>query len=117
MKRDPLVIIYDIVSAIDGIQVALADKTFDEFRGSWLLRHGVQRGIEIISEAVRRLPPDLIDRFPETPWPKIRAVGNVIRHEYNVIADEIIWRVAIDELPGLRSVMSAMKAHVDAAQS
>jgi uncharacterized protein with HEPN domain len=115
MKRDPLIIIYDIASAIDGIETALVDKTFEEFRGSWLLRHGVQRGIEIISEAVRHLPPDLLDGFPEMPWPKIRAVGNVIRHEYNVIADEIIWRVAIDELPGLRSVMSEMRTRVEEA--
>ena len=39
-----------ILEAIEGIEAATKGKTFDDFGGNWLLRHGVQRGIEIISE-------------------------------------------------------------------
>lgn len=46
-----------IVDAIDGIDGAANRKTPDDFGAEWLLRHGIQRGIEIISEAARRIPP------------------------------------------------------------
>jgi uncharacterized protein with HEPN domain len=48
-----------IVDAIDGIEGATHGKTLDDFAAEWLLRHGIQRGIEIISEAARRIPPEL----------------------------------------------------------
>jgi uncharacterized protein with HEPN domain len=37
-----------ILEAIDGIGAATQGKTIDDFASDWLLRHGVQRGIEII---------------------------------------------------------------------
>jgi len=46
-----------ILEAIDGIMAATAGKALDDFSGGWLLRHGVQRGIAIISGAARRFPP------------------------------------------------------------
>ena len=49
----------EILNAIDGIQAALAGKSIADFERDWLLRHGVQRGIEIISEASRHLPVKL----------------------------------------------------------
>jgi hypothetical protein len=48
------------------------------FEADWL----VERGIEIISEAGRRLPGELKRRHPEIPWRKIAGVGNVLRDEY-----------------------------------
>jgi len=48
-----------ILEAIEGIETATCGKTIDDYKNEWLLRHGVQRGIEIISEAARRIPPEL----------------------------------------------------------
>jgi uncharacterized protein with HEPN domain len=62
-------VIQEILAAIEGIEAALAGKTFTDFQNDWLLRHGVQRGIEIISEASRHIPASfLITRlkFPGT---------------------------------------------------
>lgn len=60
-----------ILEAIDGITVATNGKTFDDFAADWLLRHGVQRGIEIISEAARRIPPEMLAARPDIPWAQI----------------------------------------------
>ena len=60
----------------------------------------VQRGIEIISEASRRLPPELKATRPEIRWPSIAGIGNVIRPKYHTIADKIIWDV-VQELAGV----------------
>jgi hypothetical protein len=57
-----------ILEAIDGIETAVRGKTLDDFACDWLLRHGVQRGIEIISEAARRIPPELQATQAQIPW-------------------------------------------------
>jgi hypothetical protein len=55
MTRKIAPILHEIVTAIDGIQGAVAGKTFADFQKDWLLRHGAQRAIEIISEASRHV--------------------------------------------------------------
>ncbi|WP_426237452.1 DUF86 domain-containing protein [Pararhizobium sp. DWP1-1-3] len=39
---------------------------------------------------------------PEVPWPQVRTIGNVLRHEYHGLSDRIIWGVVTDELPALK---------------
>ena len=56
-----------ILDAIAGIEDATRDKTLENFNAEWLLRHGVQRGIEIISEAARRIPPEIQMTQPQIP--------------------------------------------------
>ena len=64
-----------MLEAIDGIENATRGRTLNEFRGDWLLRHGVQRGIEI--DPKRR---DVFRRTPQTsqpdiPWSQIMGIG------------------------------------------
>lgn len=100
----------DMWEAICGIQNATDGKGFDDYKVDWLLRHAVQRAIEIISEASRALPDDIRALGPEVPWQKVRAIGNVLRHEYHGLSDQIIWGVVVDELPRLRTAVEALKA-------
>jgi uncharacterized protein with HEPN domain len=64
----------------------------------------VERGIEIISEASRRLPQELKLRRPEIPWPKVAGIGNVLRHDYADVAHDVLWHVVRDNLPPLDQV-------------
>ena len=72
-------------------------------RQRWL----VERGLEVISEASRHLPEDLKARHPATPWPKVAGIGNVLRHEYQRIAHDVLWHVIRDNLPPLEAACRA----------
>ncbi|MBS0276199.1 MAG: DUF86 domain-containing protein [Proteobacteria bacterium] len=102
--------LYDVLAAIDGIEGAIAGKTFDEFKDNWLLRHAIQRGVEIISEACRRIPEPLRQIQPDIPWREIMGIGNVLRHDYESVSDEIIWNVARNRLSSLRQAITAIEA-------
>lgn len=95
----------DRLAAIDGTRRATAGKDLTDYVGDRLLKHGVQPGIEIISEASRAVPVGIQARRPEVPWRKIRGIGNVLRHEYHSLSDRIIWGIVVDELPALRSAV------------
>jgi uncharacterized protein with HEPN domain len=102
-----------ILDAIDGIAIAVHGKSFDDFTADWLLRHGVQRGIEIISEAVRRIPPELLTSQPHIPWAQIIGIGNVLRHEYHRVSDIVVWNVVQDRLQPLKAATEAIEAGLD----
>lgn len=108
MKRNIAAIINEMITAITGIEQTISGISLESFSADWTRRHAVQRGIEIVSEASRRLPPDALSRHPEVPWPKIKAVGNILRHEYHVIADEVIWNISVKSLPDLKTVLIQM---------
>ena len=101
--------LYDVLTAIDGIEGAIAGKTFEEFKDDWVLRHAIQRGVEIISEACRRIPEALQKTQPDIPWREIMGIGNVLRHDYESVSDEIIWNVARHRLSSLRQAIKAIE--------
>jgi uncharacterized protein with HEPN domain len=101
-----------ILDAIEGMERAVRGKTLDDFDRDWLLRHGVQRGVEIVSEAARRIPPELQERQPQIPWAQIIGIGNVLRHEYHRVSDRLIWNVVQEHLPPLKAAVLAIAAEL-----
>lgn len=77
-------------------------------RKRWL----VERGLEIISEASRHLSAELKARHLEIPWPKVAGIGNVLRHEYERVAHDVLWRVVQDDLSPLEKACRAELALV-----
>jgi uncharacterized protein with HEPN domain len=97
----------DIVEAIERIRAILSIATLEAFEGSWEKRWLVERGAEILSEASRHLPDELKERHPEIPWRKVAGIGNVIRHSYERIAADVLWKLALEDLPALERVCRA----------
>jgi uncharacterized protein with HEPN domain len=109
MPREVLHVLTDILTAIERIEEFAAghdELSIVEDAKSYL---AIQRCLEIISEATRAIPPELQLARPEIPWARIRAFGNVMRHEYDGIAPVLIWRVVIDELPRLKRAVAHLR--------
>jgi uncharacterized protein with HEPN domain len=97
----PIPRLTDIIEAIAHIQADMAGVSLEDFEVDWRRRWIVERGIEIISEASRHLPAEMKTRHPEIPWRKVSDIGNVLRHEYQRIAPDVLWRVVQDDLSPL----------------
>lgn len=99
-RRDPAYLM-DMLEASQKVQHYLKDKTFEDFLRDEMLKDAVERNLEIIGEAARRISEDLKQENPGIPWRKIIAQRNVLVHEYNDIRIEEIWEVASFHLPRL----------------
>jgi uncharacterized protein with HEPN domain len=73
-------------------------------------QRGIERTLEIISEAVQHLPDEMLATRPDIPWSDVRAIGNVIRHEYWRVDPNVVWRIVEDDLPPLREAVAALLA-------
>ena len=94
----------DIIEAIEHIRSVITNVTLDAFETDWQKRWLLERGVEIISEASRHLSSELTARHPEIPWPKVASIGNILRHHYERIAPDVMWKLAQSDLPILESV-------------
>lgn len=99
-RRDPANLL-DMLEASEKVQHFLKNKTLEDFLRDEMLQAAVERNIEIIGEAARRISEDVKQEHPEIPWRKIIAQRNVLIHEYDDIDYKEIWEVATFYLPRL----------------
>jgi uncharacterized protein with HEPN domain len=103
-----------MLEAIADIEQIMARRSFEAYAADRPTRRAVERCIEIVSEASRRLPPNLKDRHPAIPWQKIAGIGNVLRHDYDVVNDATIWHAATADLLPLKAAVAALLREVEA---
>jgi len=115
-EPSPVPRLTDIIEAVELIRSEMAGVTLKAFEPDRRKRWLVERGIEIISEASRHLPDKLKARHPEIPWPKVAGIGNVLRHDYEHVAHDLLWHVVHDDVPPLEKVCREELAREQAAE-
>jgi uncharacterized protein with HEPN domain len=98
-RRDADLLIEDIDGAIGRIERYVADTDREGFLKDEKTIDAVARNLEIIGEAVRRLPPEFKEKHSAVPWSQIAGLRNRIVHDYFGLDLEIIWQVLHVSLP------------------
>jgi uncharacterized protein with HEPN domain len=111
-SKSPGLRLLHIRDEIDGMASALQGVGFATYRESYTLRRAAERAVQIVSEAAKALPPELLARHCEAPWNAIIGIGNILRHEYQRIDDRRLWEIVTVHLPQLRPVVEAMIAEL-----
>jgi len=104
----------DIIRAIDGVADTIGGVDFDTYQAVFHMPRTVERCIEIVSEATRHIPNDLKSGYPEIPWHQIAGIGNVLRHDYDLVDQRLIWEVATVHFPRLRAVIVELRSELPA---
>lgn len=104
MRRDVLKLLEDARAACEEVELFINGGNLTTFVTNLSLKRSVERSLEIIGEALRRLrdlDPEVGDRIPNIH--RIIGLRNIIAHGYDVLDYEIIWDIATQEVPELRS--------------
>ena len=88
-RRDPRAYVEDILEAIANIEADTNGLDFSQFAADRRVRQLVERNVEIISEASRRLPDDAKAAETEIPWREIGGIGKILRHDYGTVRPAI----------------------------
>jgi uncharacterized protein with HEPN domain len=98
-----------MMQAIGDIRSFTEDISYEAFQADAKTRLAVERCIEIVSEATRRLPEAILSEYPDIPWEDIKGIGNVLRHGYDKVDDRIIWTVIERHLAPLQATLIAIR--------
>ena len=109
-RRDPRHHAEDILQAIANIETDTAGLEFEAFAADRRIRQLVERNLEIISEASRRIPNHFKALEPGVPWREIAGIGNVLRHDYGEVRPDILWGVRIHRLASLEAAIRRIVA-------
>lgn len=113
MPRDARLRVDDMVEQVRRIERLTAGVDLSAFRGDEARIYAVAFCLIAIGESSNALPSDWTGLHPEIPWRQIRAMRNLLVHEYFRIDVEIIWRTAVERLPPLLAALEAL-SQIDA---
>jgi uncharacterized protein with HEPN domain len=82
--------------------------SYKSYQGDKTLQLAVERAVEIIGEASRRISDAFKDAHPELPWRGMIAQRNVLAHEYGEIKIERMWVVIKQRIPELITLLEKL---------
>lgn len=93
--------------AIEKIGHYTAGLSEEVFCNDFRTNEAVLFQFSVIGEAVVHVDKALLDKY-KYPWHEVRALRNLIAHEYFGIKLDKIWSIVRDDLPGLKSMIDNM---------
>jgi len=86
--------LWDILDAATTSLEFISGLSLHDYLKDRKLQLAIEREIEIIGEAARRLSDGFKASHPEVPWSRIIAQRNVLAHEYGDIKQDRLFVVA-----------------------
>lgn len=108
-KRKYILYVEDISDSIDAIFDYIKEYSFDDFSQDRKTYSAVIRELEIIGEAVNKLPSNIKDSYQNIEWRNIKDFRNLLIHEYFGVDLEIVWKVIKEDLIELHKVIEVLK--------
>ncbi len=102
MTNRPLLYITHIFDAITSIETQMRRVTREQFDDSELLQGFVERKLEIIGEATKRIPDDYKKLYPQIPWKDMAGMRDILIHQYTGVDEDIVWKTVKQKIPRLR---------------
>jgi len=113
MSRDARLRLADIASACERIARYVEGASANALETDELRLDGVVRNLEVIGEAVKALPPDLLARAPDVDWKRIARMRDYIAHRYFAVDPAIVWSAATAFAPSLKAAVMRLLAELD----
>lgn len=108
MKKDPKILLFDILDSIEKIEKYTKHISEDKFFDNVQVQDAVVRRTEIIGEAVKNLPTSIKSKHTNIPWKKIAGTRDVLIHDYSGVDIDLLWEIVNNDIPKLKKQILAL---------
>ncbi len=110
MSPSPIEYLCHILDEINYIEGMLGSISKEQFLRDQTLKRSFVRSIEIIGEAVKKIPSDFKNRHQDIDWKRITGMRDKLIHDYFGVDYHIVWDVATNKLPELKQKVAEAMA-------
>ena len=115
--RDPEQHLQDVLEAIEKINLFIGDMDLNAYQADEKTRAAVERKVQILTEAIIRLDDECPGEYPEIDKKGYRGMGNILRHSYHRVNDEMVWSTVKEDLPALKDLAESILKRMAEKQS
>ena len=108
MPRDQAIYLADFSECCEKIGSYTEGLTLESFAADGKTYDAVVRNLEIIGEAVKRIPEQTRLAHPQIDWRKIAGLRDILIHEYHGVDHYIVWDIVQNKLPSLNEQVKGM---------
>lgn len=108
-KRNPRLLINDILESIKKIESYIGKEDFEHIRNDPKTIDAVIRNLEIIGEAANKIPREIKKKSPSIKWRQIIGLRNRVIHEYFGVDLKIIWQIIQHDLEEFEHELEDLK--------
>ncbi len=93
--------LWDMLTAAQEARDIVEGIDLDDFLADRLRLRALERTLELVGEAARRVTPACQATYPEIPWRALIGQRNLLAHEYGRINAALLYRTAAVDAPSL----------------
>ncbi len=98
----------DIIEVIDDIQNFTENISFKDLENDKKTLYAVIRCLEILGEAVKKIPKNVKERYPDIPWKNMAGMKDVLIHDYFGVDVETVWLTVNEKIPHIKPIVEKM---------
>jgi len=106
MTREFLDYVEDIIEAMNDALKFTENIEYEDFIKDKKNVYAVIRAIEIIGEAVKKIPNEIKKDYPQIPWKEMAGMRDKLIHEYFGVDLKKIWNTLKKDIPNLRPLFN-----------
>ena len=99
------IVVKKIIEYCDDIKDYMnqVNATCEIYLSNKIFRYACDMCVLQIGELTKRLSEDFKAQHSEIPWNKVKAMRNVLVHEYEEVDFEIAWNILTQRIPELKA--------------
>ena len=101
-----------MLQEIDELESYISGLDASGFLGSSITQKAVAMTMINIGELSKKLSEAILERMTSVPWGKIRALRNLVAHQYGDVRMERIWDTLMNDIPELKAALLAQQSRL-----
>ena len=103
----------DILEAMAAIEKFVAGMEFEDFKNDDRTSSAVIRKFEIIGEAIKHIPDEIRNKYPQIKWKQMAGMRDRLIPFYFGVKYDLVWHTIKDVIPKVKPIVQGILKDIE----